>query len=118
MVKPCWKPSVEGDASRSVPTGADGLRRGGDANGRCDGLLWYKNLGSHVFGEFSMAVIQANGLLEDQCQLESGSLSFLGSGPSGTFIGVYDGHGGPEGFWNPKYAGVQEGFLFSFVIFE
>ncbi|CAI9098110.1 OLC1v1034694C1 [Oldenlandia corymbosa var. corymbosa] len=94
MVKPCWKPSVEGDGSRR---GSDGTaRRGGDPNGRCDGLMWYKDLGSLVNGEFSMAVIQANGLLEDQCQLESGSLSFLNSGPSGTFIGVYDGHGGPE----------------------
>ncbi|KAL3531877.1 hypothetical protein ACH5RR_005398 [Cinchona calisaya] len=86
MVRPCWKPSVEGDGSR----------RGGDPNGRFDGLLWYKDLGSHVNGEFSMAVIQANGLLEDQCQLESGPLSSLKSGPYGTFIGVYDGHGGPE----------------------
>ncbi|XP_027071254.2 probable protein phosphatase 2C 38 [Coffea arabica] len=86
MIKPCWKPSVEGDGSR----------RGADSNGRVDGLLWYKDLGSHVNGEFSMAVVQANGLLEDQCQLESGSLSSLTSGPRGTFIGVYDGHGGPE----------------------
>lgn len=43
-----------------------------------------------------MAVVQANNLLEDQSQIESGSLSFLDSGPCGTFIGVYDGHGGPE----------------------
>ncbi|GFQ07973.1 probable protein phosphatase 2c 38 [Phtheirospermum japonicum] len=43
-----------------------------------------------------MAVIQANGLMEDHSQLESGPLSSLGSGPCGTFIGVYDGHGGPE----------------------
>ncbi|XP_073298005.1 probable protein phosphatase 2C 38 isoform X2 [Primulina huaijiensis] len=34
--------------------------------------------------------------MEDQSQLESGPLSSLDSGPSGTFIGVYDGHGGPE----------------------
>uniref|UniRef100_A0A5B6ZBK9 protein-serine/threonine phosphatase n=1 Tax=Davidia involucrata TaxID=16924 RepID=A0A5B6ZBK9_DAVIN len=89
MVKPCWKPSVEGDRSR----------RGGAADlsgGRADGLLWYKDLGPHVNGEFSMAVMQANNLLEDQSQLESGPLSSLDSGPCGTFIGVYDGHGGPE----------------------
>ncbi|KAL3642535.1 hypothetical protein CASFOL_013350 [Castilleja foliolosa] len=88
MVKPCWRPSVEGDGG--------GWRRGGDNNGRVDGLWWYKDLGHHVNGEFSMAVIQANGLMEDHSQLESGSLSSLGSGPCGTFIGVYDGHGGPE----------------------
>nr|GFA72717.1 probable protein phosphatase 2C 38 [Tanacetum cinerariifolium] len=64
--------------------------------GRTDGLLWYKDLGAHVSGEFSMAVIQANNLLEDQSQVESGPLSSLNSGPYGTFIGVYDGHGGPE----------------------
>ncbi|KAG7964641.1 hypothetical protein I3843_09G180900 [Carya illinoinensis] len=79
MIKPCWKPSVEGDV-----------------NGRVDGLLWRKDLGHHAHGEFSMAVIQANSLLEDQSQLESGPLSSSESGPRGTFVGVYDGHGGTE----------------------
>ncbi|KAK4481035.1 hypothetical protein RD792_011904 [Penstemon davidsonii] len=87
MVKPCWKPRVEGDG---------GSRRAGDPNGKVNGLLWYKDLGHHLNGEYSMAVIQANNLLEDQTQLESGPLSSLDSGPSGTFVGVYDGHGGPE----------------------
>ncbi|KAL8480452.1 hypothetical protein ACS0TY_026578 [Phlomoides rotata] len=93
MVKPCWRALVDGDGSRGW---GDGGRRGGDPNGRVDGLLWYKDLGQHVNGEFSMAVIQANSLLEDQSQLESGPLSSLDSGPRGTFVGVYDGHGGPE----------------------
>lgn len=93
MVKPCWRPCVEGDGSRSR---GDGDRRGGDPNGRANGLLWYKDLGQHVHGEFSMAVVQANNLLEDQSQLESGPLSSLDSVPFGTFVGVYDGHGGPE----------------------
>ncbi|KAI3677110.1 hypothetical protein L1987_86730 [Smallanthus sonchifolius] len=79
MVKPCWKG-----------------RLGGVQNGRTNGLLWYKDLGSHVSGEFSMAVVQANNLLEDQSQVESGPLSLLRNGLYGTFIGVYDGHGGPE----------------------
>ncbi|MFS7954717.1 putative protein-serine/threonine phosphatase [Helianthus anomalus] len=35
-------------------------------------------------------------LLEDQSQIESGSLSFQDSGLYGMFIGVYDGHGGRE----------------------
>ncbi|CAM8945120.1 unnamed protein product [Rhodiola kirilowii] len=61
-----------------------------------DGLLWYKDIGLHVNGEFSMAVIQANRVLEDQSQVESGSLSTSDSGPFGTFVGIYDGHGGPE----------------------
>ncbi|KAH0449280.1 hypothetical protein IEQ34_023080 [Dendrobium chrysotoxum] len=72
------------------------LGGGSDAFGQQDGLLWYKDFGQHVNGEFSMAVFQANKLLEDQSQIESGSLSLMDSGPFGSFVGVYDGHGGPE----------------------
>lgn len=85
FLKACWRPSSD----RSVHTGSD-------TAGRQDGLLWYKDTGQHLTGEFSMAVVQANMLLEDQSQIESGSLSLLDSGPYGTFVGVYDGHGGPE----------------------
>lgn len=85
-MSPCWKPSVEGENSS----------RGGVGNGRVDGLLWYEDSGEHVAGEFSMAVIQANNLLEDHSQLESGPISSFKSGPHGTFVGIYDGHGGPE----------------------
>ncbi|CAK7342896.1 unnamed protein product [Dovyalis caffra] len=81
MVKPCWRPCVEDDAT---------------GTGKVDGLLWYKNLGNHVYGQFSMAVIQANTLIEDQSQLESGPFTSTNSGPQGTFVGVYDGHGGTE----------------------
>lgn len=42
-----------------------------------------------------MAVSQANNLLEDGSQIESGPLSWR-EGTRGTFVGVYDGHGGPE----------------------
>ncbi|XP_006649361.1 probable protein phosphatase 2C 28 [Oryza brachyantha] len=70
--------------------------RGSDVAGRQDGLLWYKDAGQLVTGEFSMAVVQANNLLEDQSQVESGALSMAEPGPQGTFVGVYDGHGGPE----------------------
>ncbi|CAL4966369.1 unnamed protein product [Urochloa decumbens] len=85
LLRACWRPSSNRHA-----------RTGSDVSGRQDGLLWYKDTGQHVNGEFSMAVVQANNLLEDQCQIESGPLSFLDSGPYGTFVGVYDGHGGPE----------------------
>ncbi|VVB09599.1 unnamed protein product [Arabis nemorensis] len=71
-------------------------RSGSDSGGRQEGLLWYRDSGQHVCGDFSMAVVQANNLLEDQSQLESGCLSTHESGPYGTFVGVYDGHGGPE----------------------
>ncbi|XP_057981828.1 probable protein phosphatase 2C 38 isoform X2 [Malania oleifera] len=88
IMSPCWKPSlVEGEHSG---------RSGGDAGGRVDGLLWYKDSGHHVNGEFSMAAVQANNLLEDQSRLESGSMSAVDSGPQGTFVGIFDGHGGPE----------------------
>ncbi|KAF3644299.1 putative protein phosphatase 2C 28 [Capsicum annuum] len=86
MVTLCWRPSVKGGGSQ----------RGGDPNGRFKELMWNKDLGAHANGEFSMAVIQANNLMEDQSQLESGPLSSVKLGPHGTFIGVYDGHGGPE----------------------
>ncbi|KAK3413752.1 hypothetical protein EUGRSUZ_I02310 [Eucalyptus grandis] len=85
FLRACWRPSSD----RYVHTGSD-------LGGRQDGLLWYKDTGQHLNGDFSMAVVQANNLLEDQSQIESGSLSFLDSGPYGTFFGVYDGHGGPE----------------------
>ncbi|GMP37479.1 hypothetical protein CsSME_00009135 [Camellia sinensis var. sinensis] len=72
------------------------IHAGLDTVGRQDGLLWYKDTGQHFSGEFSMAVVQANNLLEDQSQIESGCLSTNDLGPFGTFVGVYDGHGGPE----------------------
>lgn len=86
LLRSCWRAS---SSDRYVHAGSD-------AAGRQDGLLWYKDFGQHVNGEFSMAVVQANNLLEDQSQIESGALSFLDSAPYGTFVGVYDGHGGPE----------------------
>ncbi|KAF5788920.1 putative PPM-type phosphatase, divalent cation binding, protein phosphatase 2C family [Helianthus annuus] len=79
FLKACWRPSDR--------------YTGSDATCWQEGLLWYKDIGQHLTGKFSMAVVQANMLLEDQSQIESDSLSFQDSGP---YIGVYDGHGGPE----------------------
>ncbi|MQL97915.1 hypothetical protein Taro_030607 [Colocasia esculenta] len=84
FLKACWPPSSGQYVS------------GSDMVGRQDGLLWYKDAGQHMNGEFSMAVVQANNLLEDQSQIESGPLSSVEPGPHGTFVGIYDGHGGPE----------------------
>lgn len=53
-----------------------------------DPLVWCTSLGKHAFGEFSFAVVQANKVLEDQSQVEVGR--------DATFVGVYDGHGGPD----------------------
>lgn len=57
-------------------------RRGGD------GLMWNMDLKPHASGDFSIAVVQANSSLEDQGQVFTS--------PSATYVGVYDGHGGPE----------------------
>ncbi|XP_027353084.1 probable protein phosphatase 2C 68 [Abrus precatorius] len=51
-------------------------------------LFWRRDLGKHSWGEFSFAVIQANEVIEDHSQVEIGS--------DAIFVGVYDGHGGPE----------------------
>ncbi|CAM8940191.1 unnamed protein product [Rhodiola kirilowii] len=79
----CFRPFSNGSAGGSGSNGSNAA----DAVGR-DGLLWFRDFGKYASGEFSMAVIQANQVLEDQSQIESG--------PFGTFVGVYDGHGGPD----------------------
>ncbi|KAF3786061.1 putative protein phosphatase 2C 25 [Nymphaea thermarum] len=53
-----------------------------------DLLLWSNNLLPHYIGEFSAAIVQANLLVEDQLQVETFRC--------GTFVGVYDGHGGDD----------------------
>uniref|UniRef100_A0A6N2MF78 protein-serine/threonine phosphatase n=1 Tax=Salix viminalis TaxID=40686 RepID=A0A6N2MF78_SALVM len=53
-----------------------------------DGLMWHADLKQHASGDYSIAVVQANSNLEDQSQVFTS--------PSDTYIGVYDGHGGPE----------------------
>ncbi|ESQ40605.1 hypothetical protein EUTSA_v10013750mg [Eutrema salsugineum] len=58
----------------------------GDSSG--DSLLWSRELERHSFGDFSMAVVQANEVIEDHTQVETGN--------GAVFVGVYDGHGGPE----------------------
>lgn len=54
-----------------------------------DGLLLWHNLVPCDAGKLSMANVQANNLMEDHCRVES-------SPTLGTFIGIFDGHGGPE----------------------
>ncbi|XP_039158646.1 probable protein phosphatase 2C 63 [Eucalyptus grandis] len=61
-------------------------RLGGGSSG--DGLLWHTELKPHASGDYSIAVVQANSNLEDQGQVYAS--------PSVTYVGVYDGHGGPE----------------------
>ncbi|KAL1542560.1 [pyruvate dehydrogenase (acetyl-transferring)]-phosphatase [Salvia divinorum] len=54
------------------------------------------DLGKHHCGEFSMAAIKGRVIVEDQSQLESGTMGLNEEGPYGTFVGIYDGHSGPE----------------------
>ncbi|KAL8467426.1 hypothetical protein ACS0TY_030898 [Phlomoides rotata] len=56
--------------------------------GEDDALLWSRDLEKHSHGEFSFAIVQANEVLEDHSQVETGRHA--------TFVGVYDGHGGAE----------------------
>lgn len=80
----CWKPFGQHDGERLDQIGVIGAT---NFVGR-DGLLWYRDIGKYATGDFSLAVVQANLVLEDHFQIESGQF--------GTFVGVYDGHGGPE----------------------
>ncbi|GJP41784.1 hypothetical protein CLOM_g1430 [Closterium sp. NIES-68] len=53
-----------------------------------DRAIWNCPGGRHISGDFSMAVCQANTILED--------FSIVQSGKFGTFVGVFDGHGGAQ----------------------
>ena len=81
----CWKPFGRGGENLSS-VGVIGTNCGGKDSK--DSLLWFYDYGKYASGDFSMAVVQANQVLEDQSQIESG--------PFGTFVGIYDGHGGPD----------------------
>lgn len=71
----CWRP-VQRYAHMSKDENVD------------DPLLWSKDIGRHSVGEYSFAVAQANEPIEDHSQVETGR--------GATFVGVYDGHGGPD----------------------
>ncbi|KAG2721292.1 hypothetical protein I3843_02G060900 [Carya illinoinensis] len=89
MISLCWKPFGGQDVGeRYDSVSVIGSHSGGGGIEGRDGLLWSRDMGKCAAGDFSMAVVQANQVLEDQSQIESG--------PFGTFIGVYDGHGGPD----------------------
>ena len=101
----CWRPvrryvRMNRDDSNSTHStdydddSASGSRSGAGAGSDVDvfpgdePLLWSRDLEKHFLGEFSFAVFQANEVIEDHSQVETGR--------DATFVGVYDGHGGPE----------------------
>lgn len=53
-----------------------------------DPHAWSRDYVPYSDGHFSMAVVRANAVVEDNCQVEVG--------PGSLFIGVYDGHGGSD----------------------
>lgn len=79
----------------------------GCGSGSGDRLLWHTDLKPHASGDYSIAVVQANSSLEDQSQVFSS--------PSATYVGVYDGHGGPEAsrFVNKRLFPYLHGMLSS-----
>ncbi|XP_057983837.1 probable protein phosphatase 2C 43 isoform X2 [Malania oleifera] len=77
----CWRPVARQYARMSKDD--DDLPGCAD-----DALLWCRDLEKHSYGEFSFAVVQANEVIEDHSQVETGN--------GAVFVGVYDGHGGPE----------------------
>lgn len=86
----CWSNTTSENSNSGGGGGGGAGSYSSSSNGAFgrDGLLWYHDVGRYGGGEFSMAVVQANRVLEDQSRIESGRF--------GTFVGVYDGHGGPE----------------------
>ncbi|XP_072956665.1 probable protein phosphatase 2C 25 [Typha angustifolia] len=76
-VSACWGP-----VRRYARMSKDEDEGGGDA------LLWSRDIERHAAGEYSFAVVQANEVIEDHSQVETGT--------SATFVGVYDGHGGAD----------------------
>ncbi|CAN1278154.1 Probable protein phosphatase 2C 43 [Linum perenne] len=80
----CWRPV----ARRYSRMSKDDSNRGGLGGGVVDALLWSRDLEKHSCGEFSFAVVQANEVIEDHSQVETGRDS--------VFVGVYDGHGGAD----------------------
>lgn len=84
----CWRP-----VSRYARMNKDNSNRNKDeleedSSSLRDSLLWCRDLEKHSYGDFSFAVVQANEIIEDHSQVETGK--------DATFVGVYDGHGGPD----------------------
>lgn len=95
MASACWQPvrryarmNKDNNNNNNSNNNSDGSSGGGSCGGDDDALLWCRDLEKHSYGEFSFAVVQANEVLEDQSQVETGR--------DATFVGVYDGHGGPD----------------------
>lgn len=85
-----WPTSPAPPARSSSSSSAAAAVDQAAAEGR-DGLLWWRDLARCHAGELSVAVVQGNHVLEDQCRVESGPPPL-----AATCIGVFDGHAGPD----------------------
>ncbi|MCD7456504.1 hypothetical protein HAX54_031942 [Datura stramonium] len=65
----CWRP-----LSRYVPMSKD---EDDALGGEDDPFLWCRDLEKHSCGEFSFAVVQANQVLEDHSQVDTGREGYL-----------------------------------------
>ncbi|XVE61261.1 hypothetical protein DITRI_Ditri06bG0025500 [Diplodiscus trichospermus] len=82
----CWRPVSRYALMNKDNKNDDEVEE--DSSSVLDSLLWYRDLEKHSYGDFSYAVVQANKIIEDHSQVETGK--------DATFFGVYDGHGGPD----------------------
>ncbi|KAK7272418.1 hypothetical protein RJT34_28999 [Clitoria ternatea] len=83
-----WVSRCCSSSFRRFPDISDTDDEGSSSSSNADPLVWRRGLDKHSSGEFSFAVVQANRVIEDYSQVEIGSNAF--------FVGVYDGHGGPD----------------------
>ena len=93
IVMACWRPvsqyaRMNKDSNGNSNNSSHNTDDNDDASVLADPLLWCKDLEKHFYGELSYAIVQANEVIEDHSQVETGQMA--------TFVGVYDGHGGPE----------------------
>ncbi|KAH9607889.1 hypothetical protein KSS87_020357 [Heliosperma pusillum] len=86
----CWSPFSRYARMNDEDYSSCGRRNNNnnDRENEQDPLLWSRELDKHFLGEYSFAVFQANQVVEDHSQVEVGR--------NATFVGVYDGHGGPD----------------------
>ncbi|TYI32714.1 hypothetical protein ES332_A04G082300v1 [Gossypium tomentosum] len=84
----CWRPVSRYARMNKDYNNSNSEELEEDSSSLRDSLLWCRDLEKHSCGDFSFAVVQANEIIEDHSQVETGK--------DAIFVGVYDGHGGPD----------------------
>ncbi|XP_022766811.1 probable protein phosphatase 2C 68 [Durio zibethinus] len=84
----CWRPVSRYARMNKDNNNSNNDELEEDSSSLSNSLLWCRDLEKHSYGDFSYAVVQANEIIEDYSQVETGN--------DATFVGVYDGHGGPD----------------------